>query len=151
MNQPEIQLANPLGELPCEEDELRSILRRVLAPHHNALEVSVAIVGDEGIKELNRRFLGRTGVTDVIAFTYSSSPELLEGEIVLNAELARRRALETGHGHREELLLYAVHGALHLLGWEDDTPAKRRDMNAEALRILRNDGVHLDSESLLEE
>lgn len=148
-----IQIANRQDSLPCDETDLREVLREVLrrqAPRRE-VDVSVALVDDEETREVNARFLDRRGVTDVIAFTYQNGDDYLEGEIVVNAAEAVRMAPQTEHGPWEELLLYAVHGMLHLLGYEDSTPRLRQRMNRRAAELLRAAGRSLDSRTLLEE
>ncbi len=99
-------------------------------------ELSVALVGDEEMTALNGRFLGRAEVTDVLAFPYSAEGEPLAGEVVVNAELAAREAAGRGHGAREELLLYLVHGLLHLLGYDDHSAPDRRRMRRREAEVL---------------
>jgi rRNA maturation RNase YbeY len=102
-------------------------------------DVAVALVGDAAIRELNERWLGHEGPTDSIAFSYGEdpAPDGIRGEVVVSAETALREAQARGLDPREELLLYVAHGVLHLLGWDDDTPARRRTMNARARAIVR--------------
>ncbi len=63
-----------------------------------------------------------------MSFLLESSPEGIEGEIVASAEMACRVARRHRWTAAEELLLYVIHGALHLAGWLDDTPARRAAM-----------------------
>jgi probable rRNA maturation factor len=98
----------------------------------------VALVNDRTIAALNRRWLGHEGPTDSIAFAFDDDPgpDGTRGEVVVSAETALREARDRGTDPREELLLYVAHGVLHLLGWQDDTPARRRAMNARARRLV---------------
>ena len=105
----------------------------------------MAVVGDEEMTELNRRFLDRGGTTDVLAFPYGEEEGHLEGEVVVNAEVALRQAQERSHGAEDELLLYAVHGVLHLLGDDDSTPARRKAMQRQGLSFLASLGRVLNS------
>ena len=115
-------------------------------------DVSLAIVADGRMREINARFLGRHETTDVIAFAYEKKEaSSLCGEIVINASEARRIAGPLRHDASAELLLYAVHGALHLLGWEDSTAGKRNAVNRHAVVILAQYGVVLDDSTLMEE
>jgi len=105
----------------------------------------VAVVDDEEMTQLNRRFLGRDGPTDVLAFPYGAGEGHVEGEVVVNVGQALRQAEERSHGPRAELLLYAVHGVLHLLGCDDATPGQRSAMHRRALSFLASVGRELDS------
>lgn len=84
-------------------------------------EVCVTLVGDRKIAELHRRFMGIAGATDVITFQH--------GEVVVSVQTAERVAGERGAGFHGELLLYVVHGFLHLAGWDDVTPELREQMH----------------------
>ncbi|HOW90304.1 MAG TPA: rRNA maturation RNase YbeY [Elusimicrobiales bacterium] len=108
-------------------------------------EVGVILENDAGIRRLNRRFLSRTGTTDVIAFNHSvpalrtpGVPAFPLGDIYICLPQARRQAELMGHGLATELLILAVHGALHLSGMDDASPPERRAMNRKTLRLLRD-------------
>lgn len=96
----------------------------------------MALVTDEQIREVNRRFLGRDRPTDVMAFPLGEGPGAW-GEVVISVDTARRQAEERNADLKEELLLLAVHGTLHLLGWEDDTPAGWQRMMDAAQEVVR--------------
>jgi probable rRNA maturation factor len=128
---------------------LEDVLRRETDLERVVL--SVAVVDDEETREVNASFLDREGLTDVIAFTYECGEDHVEGEIVVNADEALRRAEEAGHEPWDELLLYVVHGALHVLGYEDSTPELRNRMNRRAVDLMGASGRTLDTRTLLEE
>jgi len=101
--------------------------------------VAVSVIDDAAIRAVNARWLGHDWATDAIAFSYADDPgpDGVRGEVLVSAETARREAGARGADAREELLLYVAHGTLHLLGWDDDTPARRTAMNTRARAILR--------------
>ena len=109
--------------------------------------VTVVVVGDETMSDLHRRFRGVAGTTDVLTFDLSDGTNRparigrLEGEIYVCLDEARRRAPELGHDVGRELLLYAVHGLLHLMGYDDHAPADYRKMHAMEDEVLRAIGV----------
>ena len=86
--------------------------------------ISVAVVDDDAISELNGEFLGHQGPTDVLSFVLEQGEDFLDGEVVVSAETAQRAAAEFGWSAAEELLLYVIHGALHLAGYDDATPRR---------------------------
>ncbi len=132
----ELEISDRQDAVRLPEAEIRRALRTGLEMEARDAELSVALVGDEEIAELNRRFLARDGVTDVLAFSYESSEDALNGEIVVNAELAVRVAASKPHGPEDELLLYIVHGLLHLLGYDDHDPDDTHRMRAREQDIL---------------
>lgn len=102
-------------------------------------EVSVAVVDDPTIHELNRRHLGHDWPTDALSFLLDPGPPL-EGEIVVSWDTAARAAAELDVAAGDELLLYVVHAALHLAGWEDSTPEERAAMRGREICFLRQLG-----------
>jgi probable rRNA maturation factor len=100
--------------------------------------ISVAVVDDEAMHELNRRFLQHDYPTDVLSFVLEDDPARLEGEIIVSRDTADRMAAEAGWPTEDELLLYVVHGALHLMGHRDKSPADEAAMRmAEAAALDR--------------
>ena len=91
-------------------------------------EVIVAIVSDQRIAALHRRFLNERGPTDVITFQH--------GEIVMSAETARRQAGTFRTSVERELRLYIVHGLLHLRGFDDKTAAGAAEMKRIQERLV---------------
>jgi probable rRNA maturation factor len=140
-----VEVANRQDKLAFDADSLVAVLKGVLSEACPSAELSVAVVGDEEMRVLNRRFLNRDRPTDVLAFAYTVSGDHVEGEVVVNAEEALRQGSQRAHGPEDELLLYAVHGALHVLGWDDSTPEDRRRMHKREREILAACGRALDS------
>jgi rRNA maturation RNase YbeY len=79
------------------------------------VEVSVALLADEDMRELNRRYLGKDVPTDVIAFALGEGGDLV-GDVYVGVEQARRQAEELGLAVEEELARLVIHGVLHVLG-----------------------------------
>ena len=93
-----------------------------------AAEISIAVVDDPMIAQVHAEFLDDDSPTDVISFVLDSSPGRLEGEVVASADTAIARAPEFDWSPAEELLLYVIHGVLHLVGYDDTTPKARKTM-----------------------
>lgn len=100
------------------------------------LRLNVVYLTDTDIHVMNREYLGHDYPTDVITFTIEASGEELEGEIYIGAETAARQALEYGVSLTGEVLRLAVHGVLHLLGMDDQTPQDKEKMTQEEDRYL---------------
>ena len=96
----------------------------VPGPHDPVLpqmdEVEVSLIDDTGIAQVHGRYLGDESTTDVITFQH--------GEIVASVDAAAREAAARGHSIEDELLLYVIHGLLHLNGHLDNTPESRESM-----------------------
>jgi probable rRNA maturation factor len=81
-------------------------------------EISLVLVGDTKIKELNKKYRGKNQVTDVLAFDY--------GEIFVCLPRAKKQAKQLGHSLKKELATLLIHGILHLAGYKDET---KKDYN----------------------
>jgi len=125
-----------------EAQAARRLLARAAAlglGRNAARPVNLVYTGGPGIKALNRRFLGHDRLTDVIAFNLPPAPVPGSpwGEIYICVPVAARQARTMGHSLRTELLILTVHGALHLSGMDDATPALRRAMNVRTAALLK--------------
>lgn len=139
-----IPVSNRQRRVKVTAREVRAVVTAVFqAEGAGEPDISVALVNDAVIREVNREHLDHDWATDSIAFSYEDdpSPDAVSGEVIVSGETALREAEERGKDPRHELLLYVAHGTLHLLGWDDETPAMRRTMNARAGKILREAGV----------
>ncbi len=107
-------------------------------------ELSLAVVDGREMTRLNRQFTGRRGQTNVLAFPLADGPApaaRMVGEIVVNASLAAREARERGAEPIHELMLYALHGALHLAGYDDHNRPDRSAMYSREEELLRRAGI----------
>lgn len=114
-------------------------------------QINFAVLDDSQIANLNRRFLKRTGITDVISFDLSDplrrgrtaaskTDNLRIFDIAVNAEMAQRQAKSRGHKPQSELALYFLHGLLHNLGFDDSTAGKAAKMHKTEDGILKKFG-----------
>jgi probable rRNA maturation factor len=106
-------------------------------------ELSVALVGDARMAALHEQFLGIPDPTDVLTFEleHDARGRVTAGEVVICVPEARRQARLHKHPVERELLLYAIHGMLHLAGFDDRTPADYTAMHAMEDRILGKLGI----------
>ena len=136
----------PLAPPACRAVE--EILTRVLDDHGLRGELSVVFVSDEEIRAVHRDFMDDDTPTDVITFPLdvcSDAEDPTEsiagvtptvGELVISVDTARREAAARGLAFERELALYALHGALHLVGFDDIDDADRLRMREEERRYL---------------
>lgn len=115
-------------------------------------EVSLVLVDDAYIADLNRQYRGVDGSTDVLSFAMREGEPMpgeeeddILGDVVISLETARRQAAEFGHGFTREVAYLAVHGVLHLLGYdhgtEQDKEIMRRQEEAVLARVLPGAGI----------
>ncbi|TMW73855.1 rRNA maturation RNase YbeY [Alteribacter natronophilus] len=112
-------------------------------------EVSVTFTGNEEIRELNRDYRGLDKATDVLSFALNDGeeenvhfeeaeeiPDLL-GDIIISVDRAREQAEEYGHTFERELGFLAVHGFLHLIGYDHQNEAEEKEMFSLQEEILK--------------
>ncbi len=104
-------------------------------------ELSVALVGDERMRDLNRDWRGKDATTDVLSFSqiegepFSTLHEML-GDVVISVPVLRRQAADGGWTVEEELARLLLHGVLHLLGFDHENETDARAMRVEEGRIV---------------
>ncbi len=102
----------------ADADALRRAAEHTaLAEGVGAGELSVTLLADVAMQELNRGYLGHDRSTDVLAFSLGENDTLL-GDVYVGIEQAERQAREAGVTLEEELVRLVVHGTLHVLGWD---------------------------------
>ncbi|MBM3820786.1 MAG: rRNA maturation RNase YbeY [Acidimicrobiia bacterium] len=89
-----------------------------VAPARARGDVTIAIVPDQRVRLLNRQYRRTDAPTDVLSFPAAERGNL--GDIVIAAGVARRQAADAGHSLRTELRVLALHGLLHLLGYDHE-------------------------------
>jgi probable rRNA maturation factor len=136
------EINNDQASLAVDEERLRRAVENVLAAGGVAAgEVSVAIVDDPTMHRLNAQFLNHDYPTDVLSFLLDRDGDRLEGEIIASADTAIRNAKEFGWPPADELLLYVIHGTLHLIGFDDSTDALQGVMRAAEAEHLARFGL----------
>lgn len=123
---------------------LERVVRKALAREGvERAEISILLVGDRRMAKLHEEWLGIPGPTDVITFdlTEGGPADGLHGDIAVSAETARRMARELGWAPRHEVAYYVVHGLLHLAGYDDLEPDKRRAMRARERVLMAAAGL----------
>jgi probable rRNA maturation factor len=134
-----IYVANQQSAHAVDEEQLLAAAKCVVEDAgFTSATISLAVVDDDTIQDLNKRYLDHDYATDVLSFMLEKSGAHLEGEIILSADTAARIAAEAGWSIAAEQLLYVIHGALHLVGYDDKTSAAERKMRAaESLYLAR--------------
>jgi len=138
------------GEAPCDLAPIRQAIRRAVRPYGlpRDAEVQLAFVTDVDMRALNKRFRRIDKTTDVLSFGEAipardrgtgaiahingrrreNGGRFDLGEILISPEQASRQARRRRRPVMEEVAFLAAHGVLHLLGYEDETPAGYREM-----------------------
>lgn len=126
---------------------MKAVLEKTAEIHELAeqCEVSLVLVDDEYIHELNRDYRGIDRPTDVLSFALNEGeePEVIDGpeesllgDIIISLETATRQAIEYNHSLERELAFLTVHGMLHLLGYDHEEENDRQQMREQEEHIL---------------
>ena len=100
--------------------------------------LSLTLVDDEAIRELNKTYRGRDGATDVLSFPLGDAPvqtERMLGDVVISVETARRQAARYDASLQREIYRLLIHGLLHLKGHDHEEAVERRIMRREERRL----------------
>ena len=137
-----VTILNQQSRFKVSHSTLRRVAKCVLQRFgEEKASLSIVLVDDATIAHYNRLYLSHQGPTDVISFPQRegeipSPDESLLGDVMVSVERANAQAHEYGHSLERELALLVIHGILHLLGWNDQTPEERQEMEAEQERLL---------------
>jgi len=115
-------------------------------------ELSVSVIGDEEIRNLNREYRKKDLPTDVLSFSMlegdempSAGDKVMLGDIVISYETCAEQAMRVGHSVRDEFLRLATHGLLHIFGYDHELSEKEekrmKEKEDELLDILQESGL----------
>ena len=134
---------NLMHDIDLDEGRLCEMVSKILADHEiKSAEISVAVVSDEQIHQLNKQYLAHDYETDVLSFNLGETGTAgLAGEVIVSADTAIRSANERGIKPTDELALYVIHGTLHLVGHGDKDEQLRKRMRSAELEYANLFGL----------
>ena len=139
-----VEISNRQKLFDLDLKQIESLAVRILQGEGiPSAQLSIAIVDDLTIHGLNRQYLNHDYPTDVLSFLLHTDSEKLEGEVVVSAETAARAAVQFGWTASNELLLYVVHGVLHLVGYDDSEDEPRQEMRSREQFYLAQENLVL--------
>ncbi len=109
------------------KDFVKDIAEKILKELNlDNIELSISLVDNETIQNINREWRGKDKPTDVLSFpldedTPSGYKYRLLGDVIISLPYAKKQAEEIGHSYKEEVLRLLTHGILHLLGYDHET------------------------------
>lgn len=123
--------------MPIPRKRLLELLSALLDSEQRNRDVELSLVfsDDEFIHQLNREYRGKDKPTDVLSFEQDPESGLL-GDLVISIPTSQRQAQERGHSLAEEVEWLFLHGALHLLGYDDETDEQAAEMDRRAQAAL---------------
>ena len=141
-----VEVIDKQSVLRVDEAKLISAVHVILVDsEYHAAEISIAVVGDAEMHQMNNQYLAHNYPTDVLSFPLEKSNHFLAGEIIVSSETAKQEAVENGLNDFDELLLYVVHGTLHLVGYDDKDPNDRKLMREKEAIYMKKFGVDLQA------
>lgn len=143
-----IHIRSQVRRITFDQTRLERSARAILADvGETSAELGILFVGDQRMRELNRRYRSKDRTTDVLAFAMREAarpqvsrlmPDML-GDVVISIPTAWRQAKEAGRSLDEELACLLVHGILHLCGYDHERGEKdARRMHRRERMILRS-------------
>ncbi len=136
-----LRIINLQNKIPIPKKKIQNKTKQILKlQHKKATNLSIVFVNDNLIKKLNQEFLHKSRPTDVMAFDLKESKfpqRIINGEIVISTETAMRNAKIYDTGRFQEILLYIIHGILHLCGFNDKTKTQIQRMRQREQYILK--------------
>lgn len=130
------------GDHTHEAEAVKRAAEMALAFENAPGNINIVLADDNEIKRLNHAYRNIDQATDVLSFAANEGEAILSlpdgflGDIVISLERARAQAREYGHSLERELSFLAVHGTLHLLGYDHIKDAEALKMNAKEAEIL---------------
>lgn len=151
----DVQVAAPYAGLTPASRLVAAVTAALASAGVAEGQVSLVIAGDDMLHDLNRDYRGVDAPTDVLSFAareedddalFVSAPEAASylGDVIIAYPTAARQAEAAGHAVDDELCLLAVHGALHLLGYDHATPAEEAAMWEVQAAVLASLGIAID-------
>jgi probable rRNA maturation factor len=135
---PRVLISSAQRAVRVDRKRLTRLVEFVAAAEGQRLgQIDLAVVGKGEIISHNRRWLGHVGPTDVISFDLSEAGEGLSGQLIVCGDVAAEQARLRGLPVQEELMLYVVHGLLHLMGYDDLAIRAAAKMHAREEELLK--------------
>ncbi|MEZ6047944.1 MAG: rRNA maturation RNase YbeY [Planctomycetaceae bacterium] len=150
----QLEIANQQDLLTISETELERIVYLLLNDEQVAeAEISLVLVDNPTLRELNIQYLNHDYDTDVLSFLLEEQQleeiessrrgagKRIEGELIISTEMALESAPEYGWSAENEFILYVIHGILHLLGYDDLSDEERVLMREREQEVLKLCGI----------
>jgi probable rRNA maturation factor len=137
----EVEIEDPAWPLALPDAEAIVTRAAKAALRGEGNIIAVLLTGDDAVADLNRRFRGKAGPTNVLSFPAASNPEGQIGDIALAYGVCAREAAAQGKSLEHHLMHLVAHGVLHLLGYDHETDGEAEAMEALERSILETLGV----------
>lgn len=122
-------------------EDVKSLIPDIFKEYKFEIQyLNIILLSDEELLDINKEFLEHDYYTDIITFNYADKPENIEGELYISVDRVKENASVEGVEFFTELKRVFIHGVLHLVGFKDDTPEAKKEMQSfenKYLKLLR--------------
>jgi rRNA maturation RNase YbeY len=134
-----INTINRTGSKIKNINDIKNAVRAALSKKSKKLdELNIIFMSDSEIKKINTRFLNHRRTTDVIAFDYSDEiTPTKTADIFISVDTAKKNSKVYGLSFETEILILAVHGSLHIAGFDDRTVKEKKVMSEKTINIIK--------------
>jgi probable rRNA maturation factor len=147
-----VEIQDEYGGVNFPTQRVRDAIHNLLKEHQvqPGTGLTIVLTGDERVQRLNAQYRGVDSPTDVLSFPAESPPAEFEGEppylgdLIIAFPYTARHAEEAGHSLDDEFVLLAIHGTLHLLGYDHDNAESQEAMWAKQEKALAAAGVAIE-------
>lgn len=126
----------------------RAVHKTMVVHQVPSCDIRVLLTTNQRVGELNHQFRGRQEPTDVLTFASPNTVERghIDGDIAISVDMARQQARRRGASLQDELAMLAIHGSLHLLGFDDESDSDRAKMVSAMNEIAQACGLPGDQD-----
>jgi len=117
------------------KEKILKTVEKILKDKKRDGEISITFVNKKDIQKLNKQYRKVDSATDVLSFDLSEDKYII-GDIYIAKEIAKKQAQQSGHSLFEEIFLLIIHGVLHLLDYDHNTPKESQEMRKEEKKYL---------------
>jgi len=137
-----VEVLDEQDHICIDENKIKFICGKIICDSgFRTGRFGVVLTDNVAIHNLNLKYRGQDYITDVLSFNLDCTNSHLEGDTVVSTELAKERCEEFGWDDESELLLYVIHGTLHLVGYDDETECDAQLMRQKEAYYLRLLGI----------
>jgi probable rRNA maturation factor len=141
-----VRIVSDIENVRIPGTKMRMLVSQIIGKEGRGGTVQIIVVDDVTMRRLNRRFKGKDKTTDVLSFPFAEAmpgteSEKFVGEVYCNFAHCKRWVTDNGGSINDELLRLAVHGSLHLFGYDHHRPEDHRRMLRAENRYLATDGL----------
>lgn len=138
----QISVSARCGGADVDSKAILRAARTTLSAHkRTCATLSITLVDDQTMTDLHGRYMDQYSPTDVMTFDLADNADTVDAEIVISVDTATREAQRRGHSIADEVVLYVIHGLLHLLGYDDHTDDDARKMHERENELLTQLGI----------